>query len=116
MTFGISSEYRRKGLATMLLERLKELVASSDPWPQTMSLHVQASNEAAFSFYKRAEFSVSSFLTDYYTFSENMQLLPGQSTCRNAYLMKCSLKKDTRSMWDCMCLGGKIQGFLKKLL
>lgn len=116
MTFGISSEYRRKGLATMLLERLKEVVAGSEPWPQTMSLHVQASNEAAFSFYKRAGFWVRSFETDYYTFSENMRLLPGHSACRDAYLMKCSLSKDAGSIWSCTCLGDKIQGLLKKLL
>ena len=116
MTFGISSEYRRKGLATMLLERLKEVVAGSEPWPQTMSLHVQASNEAALSFYRRAGFEVRSFEADYYSFSENMQLLPGHSACRNAYTMKCSLKKDALSLWSCVCLGGKIQALLKKLL
>lgn len=116
MTFGISSEYRRKGLATMLLERLKEVVAGSEPWPQTMSLHVQASNEAALSFYRRAGFEVRSFEADYYSFSENMQLLPGHSACKNAYTMKCSLKKDAWSLWSCVCLGGKIQGLLKKLL
>ena len=116
MTFGISSEYRRQGLATMLLERLKEVVAGSEPWPQTMSLHVQASNEAALSFYKRAGFGVRSFETDYYSFSEKMRLLSEHSACNDAYTMTCSLKKDTWSIWSCVCLGDKIQGLLKKLL
>lgn len=119
MTFGISSEYRRKGLATMLLDRLKEVMVESESWPQSMALHVQASNDAAISFYKRAGFKDVDFLTNYYHFDENMQLLPGQSSCRNAYVMKCSLKRGTENGYCCssyLCFGDKIQSFLKKLL
>ena len=91
MTFGISSEYRRRGLAGLLLKRLKEVITANYPTAKTMGLHVQASNEAAFSFYRRAGFRVQSFERDYYTFSEKTPVLPGQSKCRDAYAMSCRL-------------------------
>lgn len=110
MTFGISSEYRRRGLAGLLLERLKEVITARYPTAKEMGLHVQASNEAAFSFYKRAGFRVQSFERDYYTFSEKTPVLPGQSKCNDAYAMSCKMWRysegsEQQQMWwkSCCC-------------
>ena len=65
MTITVLKPYRRYGIASQLLEQaIKECMRDRNV--KIMTLHVQASNEAALAFYEKHGFYVKEKLVDYY--------------------------------------------------
>ena len=66
MTITVLKPYRRYGIASKLLEQaIQDCMKARNV--SLMTLHVQSSNEAALSFYKKHGFEVSEKLEGYYT-------------------------------------------------
>lgn len=66
MNLAVDPEYRRQGVATMLLERLFELTAGSSG-RRGYTLEVRVTNEAAIKLYERLGFQARGVRRGYYT-------------------------------------------------
>lgn len=51
MSLAITGKYRRRGLATLLLNHLKTSVLDEPPFPNIVFLHVLSTNHGAICFY-----------------------------------------------------------------
>ena len=65
MNVAVTTEYRRRGVARMLLERLFELTATEERWGYT--LEVRVSNAGAIALYERIGFVARGVRRGYYT-------------------------------------------------
>ena len=65
MTLGVLAAYRRLGIGTRMIDYVLKL-CDKTPSVTTVALHVQITNEAALTFYKRHGFEIVSTEEDYY--------------------------------------------------
>lgn len=73
MTLGVMPNYRRRGIASVLLRKIYT-VCESDSAIFAMRLHVHVHNKAALGFYERAGFQVECLAKDYYV--KNSDIVP----------------------------------------
>ena len=68
LTLGVVSKYRRKGIATILIDKLIDNVQSNPMLEdcRAIYLHVLTTNTSAIRFYRRLNFVCHKLLSDYY--------------------------------------------------
>lgn len=71
MTIGVSDAVRRKGLGSLLLQRISEILIQRGC--RTVTLHVKFGNDSALQFYLHHNFVVEERLHNYYDFSQQIQ-------------------------------------------
>lgn len=68
LSLGVVQNYRRNGIASLLLENLiSYLTAADESWCKAIYLHVLTSNSSAIRFYERRSFQMHSYLPYYYS-------------------------------------------------
>lgn len=72
LSIGVTQEYRRLGIASLLLETLLTHMKSSSHC-KAVYLHVLWSNEVAIRFYERRNFEQRTFLPRYYTIDNQLE-------------------------------------------
>ncbi|KAH1011953.1 N-alpha-acetyltransferase 60 [Dendroctonus ponderosae] len=71
LSLGVLKEYRRNGIATLLLDSLlKNLMTPERRKVKAVFLHVLTTNSAAIHFYERRKFRLHAFLPYYYSIKE----------------------------------------------
>lgn len=88
MTLGVAADHRRRGLASELLSQLRRRLRENSSI-STISLHVQASNDAAIAFYLSRGFLVHHREENYYSFDGDDPL--GRDRCPHALFMRSPL-------------------------
>jgi len=70
-TLGVIDEYRKKGIATILLKKLVEFCETERPSINAIYLHVLTTNYAAIKFYEKHTFTCVRKLLNYYDLGDH---------------------------------------------